>query len=155
MTSRILVSVNVAASPERAFAVFTTQIGSWWRPDPLFAFTRGTAGILEFEPREGGALTETYDDGTSFEIGRITAWEPTARLAFTWRQADFGPGQVTHVEVTFEPVGSHTRVTVRHWGWDTVPQHHAARHGMRDGIFLHRHGEWWQRLLSSLDASLT
>ncbi|MCI0466029.1 MAG: ATPase, partial [Beijerinckiaceae bacterium] len=57
--------------------------------------------------------------------------------------------QITGVEVRFEPAGDATRVTVEHWGWDTVPQDHAARHAFPDAIFLQRHGEWWQALLSA------
>ena len=111
--------------------------------------------MLAFEPELGGRFTETSPDGTVFEIGRITAWEPGARLAFSWRQASFTPDQVTQVEVRFEAVGAETRVTVEHRGWETVPQAHVARHGFPDPIFLQRHGEWWQRLLGSYRARLS
>jgi uncharacterized protein YndB with AHSA1/START domain len=150
MTSRIVVALRVAATPERAFDVFTREIGAWWRPNALFSFTEQEAGRLAFEPGHGGRLIETGADGTTFEIGRITAWQPGARLAFTWRQASFAAGQVTDVEVRFEPVGDETRITVEHRGWETVPQDHVARHGFPDALFLRRHGEWWQALLASL-----
>ena len=52
--------------------------------------------------------------------------------------------------VRFEPVGTETRVTVEHLGWDTVPQDHAARHHFPDAIFLRRHAEWWQTLLARM-----
>ena len=150
MRSRILVSLRVAASPGRAFDVFVREIHAWWRPNGLFRFTLRAAGVLAFEPKLGGRFTETCADGTVFEIGRITDWQPGTRLAFSWRQADFEPGQVTHVEVRFEPVGAETRVTVEHFGWDSVPQDHAARHHFPDAIFLRRHGEWWQTLLARM-----
>ena len=105
--------------------------------------------MLAFEPGLGGRFTETLANGKVFEIGRITAWEPGARLAFTWRQATFAPGQVTHVEVRFEPVGDETRVTVEHRGWDSGSAEHVARHRFPDAVFLQRHGEWWQALLAS------
>jgi uncharacterized protein YndB with AHSA1/START domain len=151
MSSRILVALRVPATPARAFQAFTAEIGLWWRPNQLFQFTRrSAAGRLAFEPGEGGRFTETAADGEVFEIGRITAWQPGTRLAFTWRQASFAPGQVTEVEIRFEAVGSETRVTVEHRGWETVPQHHVARHTFPDAVFLQRHGEWWQALLASL-----
>jgi uncharacterized protein YndB with AHSA1/START domain len=155
MTSRVLVALRVRASPERAFDVFTREIGLWWQPDGLFAFTRGAPGTLAFEPGEGGRFTETKADGRVFEIGRITAWEPGARLAFTWRQESFAEGQLTRVEVRFEPLGDETRVTVEHLGWDSVPQDHVARHHFPDAIFLRRHGEWWQTLLAAFRARAT
>jgi len=149
MTSRILVSLRVATMPERAFEMFVGEIGAWWRPNALFRFTPGSPGVLAFEPGLGGRLTETSADGGVFEIGRITVWDPGVRLAFTWRQASFAPEQMTEVEVRFEPVGSETRVTVEHRGWETIPQEHVARHTFPDAIFLQRHGEWWQSLLRS------
>jgi uncharacterized protein YndB with AHSA1/START domain len=110
VTSRILVSLRVAATPERAFEMFTREIGLWWRPNTLFRFTPRSPGVLAMGSGLGGAVTETLPDGKVFEIGRITAWEPGARLAFTWRQATFPRGQVTEVEVLFERVGTATRV---------------------------------------------
>lgn len=154
MTSRVLVSLRVAATPARAFAVFTGDIGLWWRPNGLFRFTPRAPGILAFEPGPGGRLTETLADGEIFEIGRITAWEPPARLVFTWRQASFAPDQMTQVELRFEPIGAETRVTVEHRGWDTVPQDHAARHRFPETVFLRRHAEWWQGLLASYRARM-
>ena len=114
----------------------------------------GAPGRLAFEPKQGGSFTETLANGKVFEIGKITAWEPGQRLAFTWRQASFAPGQVTEVEIRFEAVGSETRVTVEHRGWETVPQEHVARHTFPDAVFLQRHGEWWQALLASLRSRL-
>ena len=146
----VVVALRVSATPQRAFDVFTREIGAWWRPNPLFQFTPGKIGRLAIEAGEGGRLTEVYDDGTVFEIGRITAWEPGRRLAFDWRQASFAADQRTRVEIRFEAVGEETRVTVEHRGWDQIPQEHAARHGMQDQLFLRRHGEWWQSLLIAL-----
>ncbi|MFM0278815.1 SRPBCC family protein [Paraburkholderia sediminicola] len=157
MSSRVQVSLRVAATPLRAFDVFTREIGRWWRPNGLFQFTPQGAGVLSFEqsaapltPAEYGRLIETQPDGSVFEIGRVTAWEPGERLAFGWHQASFIDAQHTHVEVRFEAVGDETRVTVEHRGWDTVPQDHVARHHFPEREFLLRHGEWWQALLASL-----
>lgn len=150
MSSGIVVALRVAATPARAFAAFTDEIEAWWRPNELFAFTPRGSGKLKFSGGLGGRLTESLQTGEVFEIGEITAWEPGVRVAFSWRQASFTGDQVTHVEVRFEPVGSETRVTVEHHGWDTVPQQHVARHGFPNAVFMRRHGEWWQALLSSL-----
>ncbi len=155
MTSRVIVALKVRAAPERAFEVFTREIGLWWRPNRLFQFTPRSPGLLAFEGGEGGRFIETLPNGKVFEIGRITAWEPPARLAFGWRQATFTPDQHTEVEVRFEAVGDETRVTVEHRGWDTVPAEHVARHRFPDALFLRRHAEWWQSLLSSLGGSVS
>ena len=154
MPSQILVSIRVAATPDRAFDVFAREIGAWWRPNGLFRFTTKSPGRLEFEPGQAGRLLEILPDGEVFEIGRITVWEPGTKLGFTWRQESFSPEQLTQVEVRFEPVGDETRVTVQHYGWDTIPAEHVARHHFPDVIFLRRHAEWWQTLLSSYSAEL-
>jgi uncharacterized protein YndB with AHSA1/START domain len=147
--SRVMVALRVRATPQRAFEAFVGEIGAWWRPSPLFAFTPRDPGQLAFEPGEGGRLTTTLPNGKVFEIGKIRAWEPPSRLVFGWRQATFEPGQNTEVEVRFEPVGEETRVTVEHLGWDSVPQGNKARHGFSNQLFLTRHGEWWRTLLAS------
>ena len=149
MSSKVLVSLRVPASPERAFEAFTRDITLWWRPNGLFRFTPRSPGVIAFETGEGGRLTETLANGKVFEIGRIRAWEPPHRLVFGWRQATFAPDQDTEVEIRFEAVDDQTRVTVEHTGWDSVPQAHVARHRFPATVFLTRHGEWWQTLLEA------
>jgi len=95
----------------------------------LFRVSDTGDGRLAFEPGEGGRLITTFEDGTTFEIGRISVWEPGERLVFAWRQANFSAEQSTEVEVCFEPVGAETRVSIEHRAWDTIPRRHAARHG--------------------------
>lgn len=154
MASRVLVALRVPAAPQRAFDAFTGQIGRWWRPSPLFAFTPRSPGVLAFEGGEGGRLIETLPTGKVFEIGKVKVWSPPERLVFSWRQTTFAPDQDTEVEVRFESMGEETRVTVEHRGWDTVPAAHVARHGFPDQVFLLRHAEWWQALLASLKQSM-
>ncbi|MBX6391753.1 MAG: hypothetical protein IRZ08_22655, partial [Frankia sp.] len=142
--SRVLVALRVPASAERAFAVFTEQIGQWWRPNTLFQFTAGRTGRLSFEPAAatgpatlgaangapgprrigpGARLVETYADGSSFVIGHVRAWEPPSRLVLSWRQAGFAADEETELHVRFDEVRDdagavRTRVTVEHFGWD-------------------------------------
>lgn len=148
MTSKVYVALRVKASPERAFSAFVGEIGAWWRPNGLFQTTPRAPGVLAFEAREGGRLTETLESGKVFEIGSILVWEPPARLVFSWRQANFPPDLHTQVEVRFEAVGEETRVSVEHRGFDQVPEG-AARHGFPDEVLLMRLAEWWRALLTS------
>jgi uncharacterized protein YndB with AHSA1/START domain len=156
MSSRIVVALRIAAPPLRVFQAFTEEISLWWRPNGLFAFTPRSPGQMAFEDGEGGRrLVERLASGKVFEVGRVRVWTPGERLVVGWRQATFAPGMDTEVEVRFEAVAEGTRVTVEHRGWDSVPQAHVARHTFPDGLFLRRHGEWWQVLLASLAAGAT
>ena len=148
MTSKVYVALRVKAAPERAFAAFVEEIGAWWRPNGLFQTTPRAPGRLSFEPGEGGRLVETLESGKVFEIGKILAWEPPARLLFSWRQANFPPDLRTEVEVRFEAVGEETRVSVEHRGFHQVPDG-AARHGFPDEVLLMRLADWWRTLLTS------
>lgn len=151
MTSSVQVALRIRATPERVFRAFTEDIAAWWRPNSLFTFTPRAPGVLAFEPGVGGRFTETLANGHVFEIGRITAWSPPHRLAFTWRQATFPPDVTTKVEVRFDPVSEdETRVTVEHEGWSALPATHVAKHGIPDARFLELHGAWWFALLGAM-----
>lgn len=141
MTSKVYVALRVKAPPARAFAVFTAEIGAWWRPNGLFQTTPRAPGVLAFRD---GRLVETLANGKVFEIGRVLTWEPPERLVFSWRQANFPPELHTEVDVRFEAVGDETRVSVEHRGFHQVPAESAARHGFPDHALLARLAEYWR-----------
>ena len=150
----MLVALRVAATPERAFAAFTDDIGQWWQPNGLFQLTPRGPGQMLFEPGPRGRLVERQSSGDEYEVGRITLWDPPAALAFQWRPASFSVEQTTEVHVRFEPLGAETRVVVEHTGWDTIAPQNAARHGFPLEAFLAREAEWWQAQLGSLGAQV-
>ena len=152
MTSRVFVSLRVAASPERAFDVFTGDIAAWWAPHTAFRTTPKPPGVMRFEDET--TLVETFPNGRNFVIGHVTAWERPHRLAFTWRQATFPPDLITTVEVTFQAVEGQTRVSVTHAGFEAVPVESAARHGMADATLLAFLGQFWTGNLSRLNSYL-
>lgn len=149
MTSKVYVALRVKATPEQAFAAFVDEIGAWWRPSSLFQ-TTPRPGVLSFEPGKGGRLIETRAGGKVFEIGRIVAWEPPRRLAFSWRQASFPPDFHTEVEVGFEAIGEETRVSIEHRGFDRVPAESAARHRFPDQVLLMRLAEFWRAQIAAV-----
>lgn len=145
--SAVIVSLRVAVGPEVAFDTFTEDIGLWWLPSGLFQITPRGDGTLSFDGET--RLITTLASGKVFEIGKVTAWERGRRLAFSWRQATFTPDQLTHVEITFEPAGAETRVTVTHRGWDEIPQGHAARHGFPLTAIQMRLADAWRARLAA------
>lgn len=152
MTSKVFIAMRVPADPMRTFAVFTEEIALWWQPSGLFRIGAEGDGRLAFEPGVGGRLYTSFDDGSNFEIGRVSVWEPGRRLVFAWRQASFSPEQSTEVTVSFEAVGDETRVSIEHRAWDSIPQKHAARHGFPEHVTLQRAADWWRGSLEGLRA---
>ena len=114
-------SIRVEASPQVAFKIYVEEIDQWWPwQGAEFRYTfagpdREPDQIL-FEAQEGGRFYEVFADGTSYDIGNIVAYEPPGRLVYTWQAPDW-EGRTT-IELTFEPDGDGTLVTLRHWGFE-------------------------------------
>jgi uncharacterized protein YndB with AHSA1/START domain len=155
VTSKVLISLRVPADPARAFEAFTRDISSWWQPSPLFPLTPFGDGELAFEPGVGGRLITHLANGETFEIGRISAWEPGKRIVFGWRHTSFAAAESTEVEVLFELVGQETRVSIEHRAWDRIPQRHVARHGFPEIVTLQKVADWWRASLWAFRDQLT
>lgn len=147
------VTVLVDVEPAVAFEVFTQEIDLWWRRGVAYRVAGREPGTLLLEGKVGGRLFEQYDGPAGprvHEAGRITAWEPPARLAFEWRAVNFAPGEVTFVEVTFTPTESgRTQVVLVHRGFAALRPDHPVRHGEPPAAFIARLGSWWGQLLTS------
>jgi uncharacterized protein YndB with AHSA1/START domain len=115
--------IVVDASPEQAFEIFTDEIGLWWRRDTPYWNDPDRGLTIRIEPRVGGRFLEVYDldSGTGLEVGRVTTWEPGARLALTWTQVGWPEGVSTDIEVTFEPAEGGTLVRLEQTGFERVP----------------------------------
>jgi uncharacterized protein YndB with AHSA1/START domain len=114
-------SIVVAASPERAFKVFTEGMALWW---PMDSHHIGQAPMRDavMEQRAGGRWYELGEDGSKTDWGSVVAWDPPERVLLTWQLNDtwaYDPAFVTELEVRFiaEDEG-HTRVELEHRNLD-------------------------------------
>jgi uncharacterized protein YndB with AHSA1/START domain len=108
-------SVHVAASPDRAFEVFTGGIGRWWPKSHKIGQADLDRPVIE--PRAGGRWYELDVDGAECELGKVAVWEPPARLVLVWQltpEFKYDPDLITEVEVTFTAEGDGTRVDLEH-----------------------------------------
>jgi uncharacterized protein YndB with AHSA1/START domain len=114
--------VHVAATPEEAFRIFTDEIGLWWRRGTRYWNDAERGLSVRIEPGVGGRFLEVYDldTGTGYEVGRVTAWEPSRRFAMTWTQVGWPEGVATDIEVRFEPDGDGTVVRLVQTGFERV-----------------------------------
>jgi uncharacterized protein YndB with AHSA1/START domain len=113
--SPVVQTVEIGASPERVFELFTDpeQLVRWW-PD-----------AARLEPRMGGRL-ELEFEGRGDVTGEITRYEPPYALAFTWVRG-VAADVTTHVAVTISDAGAgRARVELVHSGWEAVPAHQVA-----------------------------
>ena len=124
-------SIVVEAPIERAFAVFTEEIGTWWPPE--HHILEAELAEMVFEPREGGNVYDRGTDGSECRWARVLAYEPPTRLLFSWDinmqwQLETDAERTSEVEVLFLVDGpERTRVELEHRN-------------------LERHGEGWERM---------
>jgi uncharacterized protein YndB with AHSA1/START domain len=113
-------SVTVSVPVERAFEVFTQEIGTWW-PLRTHAVDTERSETVVMETHVGGRLYERTPSGEEHVWGKLVAWEPPTRIAYSWHP---GRGEETaqEVEITFSPEGDGTRVDVRHYGWEKLDE---------------------------------
>src|SRR4030081_805512 len=122
-------TITVAASQQRAFDVFTAQLGSWWPRE----FHIGESDMADFivEPRVGGRWYELGVDGKECPTGHVLAFAPPHGLTLAWHldasfKYDPDPAHASEVEVRFIAEGpTHTRVELEHRGFER----HAADAG--------------------------
>ena len=108
-------SIFVDAPQGRAFDVFTSGIGRWWPKTHKIGAADLERPVLE--QKAGGRWYELGVDGSQCDVGKVSVWEPPARLILIWQltaEFTFDPDLETEVEVTFTPEGSGTRVDLEH-----------------------------------------
>ena len=126
-------SIRVERAPEISFRVFCEHISEWW-PGGF----GGKDAKLFMEGRVGGRFYERRADGTEYQIGQVTAYQPPSVVAFTWRAPSWEV--TTQVEVRFSAEDSGTRVELEHSGWEQDAKTRDARKNYDsgwDGILGH------------------
>lgn len=124
-------SVVVAAPIDKAFSVFTEDIGSWWPPE--HHLLQGELAAMVFEARVGGHVLDRATDGSECRWARVLAYDPPKRFVISWDislqwQIETDPARTSEIEVRFFEEGSgRTRVELEH------------RH-------LDRHGDGWEQM---------
>lgn len=113
-------SILVRAPQERAFRVFTSRMGTWWRPDYHIGKTPFADVVME--PHAGGRWFERDADGVECEWGKVLVWEPPAHVILAWQldaNWQYDPDFVTELEISFTAEGeATTRVDLEHRGLD-------------------------------------
>jgi uncharacterized protein YndB with AHSA1/START domain len=128
-------SIVVDAPIDKAFEVFTADIGSWWTPE--HHIIQAPLAEMVFEPRVGGNIYDRGTDGSECRWARVLAYEPPDRLVFSWDialswQLEADPDKTSEVEVRFTDQGAgRTRVDLEH---RNIDRHGEGWEGMRDAV---------------------
>jgi uncharacterized protein YndB with AHSA1/START domain len=143
----VTASVVVEAPIERAFSVFTDDIGSWWPPD--HHILEAQLAEMVFEPRQGGHIYDRGVDGSECRWARVLAYEPPSRLVISWDistrwQLETDADRTSEVEVRFvAEAPDRTRVELEHRKLD---RHGEGWDAMRDAVGS---PDGWQRGLDA------
>jgi uncharacterized protein YndB with AHSA1/START domain len=118
MIEPLRMSFEVDTPQDHAFETWTRGIGRWWPADHTHT---GRSGLLiVLEGRVGGRIFERTPEGEEWDWGRVTAWEPPARLVYLWHLKR-DPAQATEVEIQFVSLAADaTRVDIEHRGWEAL-----------------------------------
>lgn len=128
-------SVVVDAAIEKAFTVFTADIGTWWPPQ--HHILEGELDEMVFEPHVGGHIYDRSTDGNECRWARVLVYEPPTRVVFSWDislqwQIEAGPQQTSEVQVRFIAESpDRTRVELEHRKLD---RHGDGWQSMRDAV---------------------
>lgn len=117
MNDPIKKTLTVPLSPADAFALFTSDMDTWWPKDP-FSVT-GAQAKVTFPDHKDGDIIETGADGSTNIWGKLVAYDPGKFLSFTWHPGR-DPKEATVVTVTFTETEDGTRCDLTHGGFDIL-----------------------------------
>ncbi len=134
-TTTVRRQIIVNAPLAKAFEVFTERFGDF-KPREHNLMSSPIAATV-FEPRVGGHIYDRAEDGTECRWARILAFEPPARVVFSWDisprwQVETDPALTSEVEVRFvAETPQRTRVELEH---RHIDRHGAGWEAVRDGV---------------------
>ena len=109
-------SLEVNGPADRAFELFTSQMGQWWPGGRTPAANPAVDVVVE--PRPGGRWYEVDVEGNETQWGTVVTWAPPHRLVLGWQLGQdwrFEPDLLTEVEIAFVDVGNgRTLVSLEH-----------------------------------------
>src|SRR3954470_16985108 len=133
-------TVEVRASVETAFALFTAHLTAWW---PLKGFSVfGADALVAFE---GDRVVERLGDQQAV-WAEVVEWDPPTSLRLAWHPGH-DRSEATDVHVTFgvDETAGVTVVTLVHSGWETLDDPAGA---------AHEYGQGWPVVLAGYAARL-
>ncbi|HEX4442126.1 MAG TPA: SRPBCC domain-containing protein [Galbitalea sp.] len=116
---------DIGATPERVWAAFTDarQYAAWIWPADWHT-------TCEIDPRVGGSFTVASAPQSMEVHGTYVTVDPFSTLALTWRWHDDADESL--LTITFEPITSGTRFTLKHENFASEKSRAAHEQGWSD-----------------------
>ena len=133
----VTTAVVVDVPQDRAFHVFTDEIGTWWNPEHHLLAEGAELKEMVFEPRVGGRIYDVATDGSECQWSRVLAYDPPERVVFSWDinlqwEIETDLDRTSEVEVRFiAEAPDRTRVELEHRNLD-------------------RHGDGWEQMRAAV-----
>jgi uncharacterized protein YndB with AHSA1/START domain len=119
----IVKTIDLGRSTRDAFRLFTEEISAWWplKTHTLAVAAKGQKSVrVTIEPRVGGRVYETLQDGSQLEWGEVLAYNPGRLFSMEWLLGR-PSSEATEVTVRFEKRDdAGCRVTLTHENWENI-----------------------------------
>lgn len=115
MKDIIELSINLKASIGWIWNALTDrgELENWWSEDVVL------------EPKVGGNFREPWenDEGKSqLASGKVLEMKKEKFIAFTWKEKDWPKEAITKCSFSISDDGKMRTLTVRHEGWESLPE---------------------------------
>jgi len=115
-----VIKTRTVPLPQRAaYDLFTQRLDTWWplESHSIGADTDNPTTKVHFEPRVGGRVVETRQDGQECSWADVIAWQPHHRFVVAWHPNE-QPVAASILEVTFTSVDAGTELRLEHRAWE-------------------------------------
>jgi uncharacterized protein YndB with AHSA1/START domain len=121
LSNLIELSITVKAGTVEVWHALTDpdELENWWGES------------VTLQPKVGGAFKEKWEDdegNKQLASGKVIAMKNKKSITFTWAEKDWPKGAVTECTFEISEAGpGKSTLTVRHSGWETLPESRRAK----------------------------
>lgn len=120
MKDQIEFSIEVRGTAAEIWRALTDRddLENWWSDEVIL------------EPKVGGKFQEIWEDddrSKGLASGKVLSLEIKKHITFTWREKDWPKEAQTECSFIIEEMGAKRIFTVKHSGWQSLPEKSRAK----------------------------
>lgn len=141
-------TMTVARSQDETFRFYTERLNDWW-PKKTHSIGQEKVTRVDMEPRKGGRIFETQEDGTEVQWGEVLVWDAPNKVVHSWHLGR-GEEKATEVEIALTAISENeTRVDLVHRNWEKLGDQAEEARGQYNGGWDHVFGECFGGLVKA------